>query len=183
MGKYIDLTGKTFNRLTVISVAGKTDSGNYKWECRCDCGVVKIVSSDHLTRKKQSVQSCGCYRDDQIRKKCSPDPNETAFRLLIGVYKKRARKKGIEFSLSDKEFKDITSSDCVYCGEVPAMTIENKPKTGLYCYNSIDRDDHKKGYSSDNSIPCCKICNYMKWTLTKDEFLLQVKRIAEKTGL
>jgi hypothetical protein len=43
----LDITGRVFGRLTVISydrsVAGKT-----WWNCRCTCGVLKSISSNHL---------------------------------------------------------------------------------------------------------------------------------------
>ena len=30
--------------------------------CLCDCGKKKVYSSDHLTRKKGPVKSCGCLK-------------------------------------------------------------------------------------------------------------------------
>ena len=38
MGKFVDLTGKRFGRLTVISRAEKDKFGHPRWLCRCDCG-------------------------------------------------------------------------------------------------------------------------------------------------
>lgn len=47
-----DLTGQTFNRLTVTG--GKT-----QWTCQCSCGNVTNVSTSNLTTGH--VRSCGCY--------------------------------------------------------------------------------------------------------------------------
>ena len=60
MGKFIDLTGKTYGRLTVIEYIGKS-----KWLCQCECGNVKVVRSDNL--KKGVVVSCGCYNRERMK--------------------------------------------------------------------------------------------------------------------
>lgn len=59
MNKRIDLTGRRFGRLLVISFHS---SQNYisKWLCRCDCGMEKVINGGSLTTGK--VVSCGCYR-------------------------------------------------------------------------------------------------------------------------
>lgn len=62
-----DLTGKKFNRLTVISFHGVTKSGNATWLCECECGNTNIVSGAAL--KLGSVKSCGCYMRDVQREK------------------------------------------------------------------------------------------------------------------
>lgn len=59
MGKFIDLTGQRFGRLTVLEYAGYQKG--VMWKCRCDCGQEKIVRSDHLRYGK--TVSCGCYRN------------------------------------------------------------------------------------------------------------------------
>jgi len=53
----VDLTGKRFNRLTVVEYVGRKNGEPY-WKCICDCG------NEHITRhqslKKGHVSSCGC---------------------------------------------------------------------------------------------------------------------------
>lgn len=57
--KRIDLTGQTFNHLTVIELSEKTDNaGARMWKCRCDCGNITYTSSNKLTSGKK--KSCGC---------------------------------------------------------------------------------------------------------------------------
>lgn len=56
-GEAMDLTGQRYGRLTVISRAENIGSRT-RWNCRCDCGNVKIVSANELTNGM--VQSCGC---------------------------------------------------------------------------------------------------------------------------
>lgn len=55
-----DLAGQKFGRLQVVEFSGeKTASGNYKWNCLCDCGSIVVVSSTNLVQ--EHTTSCGCY--------------------------------------------------------------------------------------------------------------------------
>jgi hypothetical protein len=47
----------------------------------------------------------------------------------------------------------------------------------IYYYNGLDRIDSSKGYTRDNVEPCCVICNTMKWTLSKKDFLKHIALI------
>ena len=49
-------------RLTLLSAEPRTPAGPVYWLCKCQCGTVKTVRSDHLTSGK--TRSCGCLRDD-----------------------------------------------------------------------------------------------------------------------
>lgn len=53
-----DLTGKTFNRLTVIKRNGSDQWGQALWECRCICGNITIVTGGNL--RTNGTKSCGC---------------------------------------------------------------------------------------------------------------------------
>lgn len=58
MGKFIDLSGKKFNRLTVVEKVGKDKNGKILWKCHCDCGNEIVVRGQALRRGDS--QSCGC---------------------------------------------------------------------------------------------------------------------------
>ena len=64
MPKRIDLVGKKFGRLTVISFAH--GGNNAHWNCLCDCGKEKIVHSGCL--KVGSTKSCGCLNSELAKK-------------------------------------------------------------------------------------------------------------------
>lgn len=44
----------------------------------------------------------------------------------------------------------------------------------------VDRVDSSKGYTIDNVVPCCDICNRMKLDKDITEFFDTIKRIYEK---
>lgn len=69
MGKFTDLTGQKFGRLTVIERAQSIRRNNGKlrtmWRCKCECGNECIVAADAITRGAQV--SCGCYRMGHLK--------------------------------------------------------------------------------------------------------------------
>ena len=59
-----DLTGLTFDRLTVLKKLDKRNAfGQILWECKCICGNIKEVGYSNLLRG--SVKSCGCLQTDR----------------------------------------------------------------------------------------------------------------------
>lgn len=68
MGKFIDLTGQRFGRLSVISRAENDKNGNVRWLCLCDCGNEVIVSTKSL--KNGHTKSCGCLHAEKVRELC-----------------------------------------------------------------------------------------------------------------
>lgn len=66
MNIYEDLTGKIFERLTVIERAEDyiTPQGRkiIQWLCECNCGNIIVVNSTSLRRG--ATKSCGCYRKE-----------------------------------------------------------------------------------------------------------------------
>lgn len=65
MSKFIDITGKKFNRLSVIKFHSFKNRNSF-WECLCDCGNIAIVAGYNL--KNGHIQSCGCARVEALRK-------------------------------------------------------------------------------------------------------------------
>lgn len=68
MAGFIDLTGKKFGRLTVVSLKQKASriDGKQKptkWLCLCDCGKEKAVNPSNL--KSGFTQSCGCLQKER----------------------------------------------------------------------------------------------------------------------
>lgn len=63
MGKFIDLTGQKFGKLTVISRAENDNRGQTRWNCSCDCGGTTISWPADL--KKGRSTNCGCIRKEK----------------------------------------------------------------------------------------------------------------------
>lgn len=63
MGTLIDLTGKTFSKLTVLSRA-ENKGGRVIWLCKCSCGEEKEVKGNNLNTGH--TKSCGCLQREAV---------------------------------------------------------------------------------------------------------------------
>ena len=152
MGTFIDLTGKKFGKLTVISRAGTDHCKHVIWNCICDCGNKKVLRSNSLTIHHQ--QSCGCETSNILSKLSKKHGHNTDFNGKSSTYNSwdnmiqrchnpkntnyiRYGAKGT--SVCDRwRVKDGFSNFILDMGEKPT------PK------HSIDRIDNSKGYYADN---------------------------------
>lgn len=70
MGKFVDLTGNRYGRLTVIERAGNQvhpkGGRQIMWKCICDCGKEHLAVGGHL--KLGRIRSCGCIRREMIKR-------------------------------------------------------------------------------------------------------------------
>lgn len=81
---FIDLTGKKFDRLTVLGVDPTyKKSGKYKWICRCDCGNIVSVFGNNLGRK--NTMSCGCLNREAIHERQFKDLTGQRFGRLTVI--------------------------------------------------------------------------------------------------
>ena len=62
MGKFIDLTGKTFNRLTVLYKTDRKQGNDWIWHCKCECGKECDVNGGSLRANR--TKSCGCLKKE-----------------------------------------------------------------------------------------------------------------------
>jgi hypothetical protein len=85
----------------------------------------------------------------------------------LSASKVQAQKRHLIWDLTDDQAKDMMTSECTYCGYMNLDMITN----------GIDRLDSSKGYTSDNCVPCCKDCNYLKGTYDPVSFLNKCKQI------
>lgn len=63
--KVIDLTGKTFGRLSVVGRCDSDDRGQAMWTCQCACGTTKNIRGRCLRLGR--VVSCGCLRMERLK--------------------------------------------------------------------------------------------------------------------
>jgi 5-methylcytosine-specific restriction endonuclease McrA len=180
-------------RIGILTVIEKTNKTKYKkpstvWLCKCKCGNFKEYSTVELLG---TVRSCGClkkkYMDtfgEQNKGKTPTTalpPGESTMRCLYKRYQISASKRGIAFELDQNTFRELVFTECVYCGCPPTQIMKDchRPE-GDIVYNGIDRTDNSKGYAKDNCVPCCKICNRAKDTMSQGEFVEWIKRVYQK---
>lgn len=179
--KLTDLIGQRFGNLVVIErVPSRRTYGGQPvtyWLTLCDCGTKKEVSACNL--REGRIQTCGVYgcQYHQAMLSKGAQRGQSGLNQAISLYKTKARRRGIEFSLSTEETSKLFASPCFYCGGAPSNTARRESTYGVFVYNGIDRIDSSRGYVSGNVSACCWRCNCMKNTLTAAEFIFHVNQI------
>lgn len=152
----VDYTGQRFGRLIAVDryyIAGKS-----WYTCRCDCGKISKVAYFNLING--GTKSCGCLRREVIsRTKKKPD---SPLRAKRRYYKRNAKVRNQEWSLTFDEFAILVNNPCSYCGGIGG---------------GIDRYDNSSGYTKGNSVSCCFTCNAAKRMMTFTEFKAWVGKV------
>lgn len=169
-----DLTGQTFGRLTVIEHDSTIKSKQCAyWKVQCTCGNVKSVRRTSLTNGRS--KSCGCYNLEKSRE-LLPD-NQAAYNSLYKSYKHNAKRRNYSFDISMEDFRLIIAQPCHYCGIAPYQTHRHDGTSkSVAVFNGLDRVNNTIGYTTDNVVPCCGICNRAKDTMSYGEFIAWIER-------
>lgn len=146
MGKFADISGYKFGRLTVIEKSGSHKKGYALWLCCCECGETTIVRSDKL--KSGNTMSCGCLMSEKFSEKkvkhgLSKSPIYTVWRGMKSrcynknhVGYKNYGGRGIEIC---DEWKEDFERFYIFC-------VKNKWRKGL----EIDRINNNGNYEPSN---------------------------------
>ena len=108
-----------------------------------------------------------------------------AFRRI----KADAKNRGREFSISIEWFISECHKPCHYCGAVDSNKIKVKimQKQGavghdIFRYNGLDRIDSGLGYTKENCVSCCWICNRAKRDMSQKDFMEWIDRLVKRNG-
>jgi hypothetical protein len=178
--------GDFFGKLEVLEVIPSNKTGSHvKLKCKCHyCHTEKVMSAVNIKKRN----SCGCQQKNSDTWKSVGAKNkpwqlacgQAARNNLEFQYKRGAKKRNLDYSLTSEEFDKLVTGNCLYCGDSLTNTIKGQGKTsGDFKYTGIDRVDSSKGYILDNCVSCCWMCNNMKHTTSKEIFINHIKKIYE----
>ena len=89
----------------------------------------------------------------------------------LSIYKSRAKKRGIEWTLTDDYACSLFQLACFYCNESPAL------------WSGLDRFDNAYGYTFANSVPCCSFCNVLKLDWSIASFIAICGHVARQVNI
>jgi len=173
MGRLVK-AGDKYGRLEVVKHMHTDNHYRKFWMCSCVCGGSVIVHSGSL--RSGNTKSCGCLSMEVKKLRRKPDNGGELTAVILG-YKRHANRRGLSWSLSREQVKEIIASPCNYCGAEPSNKKTTKNSIDPFVYGGIDRVDNMYGYSIDNVVPCCSICNRAKGALTPSEFFAWANRL------
>lgn len=116
MGK-IDLTGKKFNRLTVIKEVGKDSRNQILWLCKCDCGNETIATTYRIN--KGITKSCGCLAIEVASRQSKEmgKKNKTHGLSKTRIYKTYRGMIDRCFNENDQHYPDYGGRGITVCNE------------------------------------------------------------------
>lgn len=144
MGK--DITGLKFGRLTVIKPIGKNKISQIIYECKCDCGNIINIQSNHLI--PYHTRSCGCLKKENEHKMTT-----SRFYKIWNCMKNRCLNsnhdnyknygsRGITVCQEWLDFKNFKSD--MYKSYLEHVDLYGEKQT------TIDRINNNKGYFKEN---------------------------------
>lgn len=81
-----DITGKTFNRLTVLGKSDRVGAhGEVYWKCRCSCPEHNIRDVTKYSLVHGVIPSCGCLRKEKLAALRRKDLTGQKFGRLIAI--------------------------------------------------------------------------------------------------
>lgn len=138
-----DLTNKRFGRLLVVKFVGKGKHGEPMWECLCDCGNIKNVSTGHLANG--DTRSCGCFYNETRHaiNAIHGESKSRLYKIWAGIksrcYDKQSRsyhKYGQRGIVVCQEWRDSYESFKAWSvanGYTEELTLDRKDNDGNYC--------------------------------------------------
>lgn len=124
-------------------------------ESRCiTCGCWKQEHYFLLKGGKKFSQNCTLCRGrkNKTRGRLS---HQSYLRSRIRTVRRGAKKRKHSISMTDEQLACVVQRRCIYCGY-----------SNDYGFSGWDRIDSKKGYHSENVVPCCSRCNTAKCILS-----------------
>lgn len=146
----MEMSGKRFGRLTVVSFSGWDKHRNRKWICQCDCGKQATVLGASL--RCGNTRSCGCLlRETATTHGLSQNP---FYRDFIGALHRVTGRR----PKWKKDYQDRGIKVCAEWLQNPRLCVEylsQLPNAGEPGY-SLDRIDNNGNYEPGRE---CSLCN------------------------
>ena len=153
MGKFIDLTGQIFGKLTVVDRAENGNRNRVRWNCHCECGGKTIARSYSL--QTGHTQSCNCLMRETNSKAttarltthgASVGKSKGAWPDMPYEYKSWSWMRNRVFHPKKDCYRNISICPEWDNYETFLADMGKAPSDK----HQIDRIDNSKGYSPDN---------------------------------
>ena len=171
----LDMIGRKFGKLQVISYVDKDKQRNSIFLCLCDCGIRKQIRGSSL--RFGNTKSCGCqtYLNKKLSRtwKGHEDISATYWSRVINTAKRR----NIKFDISIEFGWQIFENQNSKC-KISGLNLSfGEKKSGRSQTASLDRIDSSKGYIEGNVQWVHKDVNRMKSDFSEEYLFNLIRKI------
>lgn len=179
MPKLIDLTGKTFGRLTVIKRHPQNTKNNKpRWICKCECGNDNVVvQGSHLS--SGHTTSCGCYHKEISGQQNFKDITNQKFGKLTAISYIRSNEKGSAIWLCQ--------CDCGNHIEVNGTELRRGHTRSCGCINSFGEakiqsllEEYNISFETQKTFNNCRFPQTLQ--MARFDFFIDNKYLVEYDG-
>jgi len=165
MGKFQDLTGKTFGDWKILNLSEKRTGGRVHWDCECTlCGKVVGVSAHNLTLGTSN--NCGCISNKKASERFCVDETGNVYGEITVLKRAGANNEekatwlvkcscGKEYIISGKRLRNDGITSCPECA-YKRGGIKNRINISGNRYNLL------------TAVECAEENNIMRWRFRCD---------------
>jgi hypothetical protein len=131
---------------------------------------------DRILQEERTYYETHREQDRKVQKKSSAKRKEivrvrvrTLPRRYVNAKSYALRERELPWELTFDQYEKLILQSCYYCDKI---TLGVESGVGL------DRIDNDKGYTIDNVLPCCTVCNQIRGdNLTVDEMKVAMEAV------
>lgn len=183
INQYYDLANTECGFLKIKSIIEESREGHRYWLCECKCGNKLEISSSKL-RSKLTI-SCGC---ESKNKQGIKNFRYNGYKEITGSmwshWKRGAKDRNLSFNLTKEDIWELylkQDKKCALSGlNIFFLTKKSPDWKTNNAKVSIDRINSSKGYYLENVQLVHKQINYMKQSMSDEEFIRYCKCVATR---
>lgn len=169
--RVIDRIGKKYHQLLIVSISHKIKNLTYV-NTICDCGKEKIICLQNIVRTKKPTKSCNHLKIENLKSFSNKEPNfKSEYKRWL---KNDVKSRNKTSDLTIEQYSILIMNNCHYCNS-PGTQIMHFSQA--FKRNGIDRIDNNIGYTINNCVSCCSICNFAKRSSNYDDFINWVEKV------
>lgn len=146
---------------------------------KCDCGHEYSLKLTNTLKNNGNFMCRQCYAE----RDAANFDSHWGYKAAYSRIKKDARSAGRDFDIHLEEFRYLCQQNCYYCGSAPGNLITYRGQNSFtfryFVYSGLDRINNDVGYTRQNVVPCCIICNRAKNSMPFKDFIDWLNRLTD----